>query len=121
MEITEVRVYPVTQNDDRLVAFATITFERAFVVRDLRIIRGKNGLFVAMPSRKRHDGTYSDVAHPLGQDLRNQIEEKVIGAYTAVTTQSVEAVELPTTSEDSAIETDSDEASAEPIVQRVAV
>ncbi len=81
MQITEVRVYPVTHEDERLLGYATITFEAAFVVRDLRLIRGTHGLFVAMPSRKRSDGTYSDIAHPLNPDLRMQIETKVIAAY----------------------------------------
>lgn len=81
MQITEVRVYPVSRPDERLLAYATLTFDDAFVVRDLRIIRGNGGLFVAMPSRKRQDGTYSDVAHPLKPDLRKQIEDMVIGAY----------------------------------------
>lgn len=120
MEITEVRVYPVSQNDERLVAFATITFDHAFVVRDLRIIRGKTGLFVAMPSRKRHDGTYSDVAHPLGQDLRSQIEEKVIGEYNAVTHQAAEAIELPATS-DGSVSASEAESSEEQAPVRVAV
>jgi stage V sporulation protein G len=81
MEITEVRVFPVAHRDERLLAFATIILEASFVVRDLRIIRGNTGLFVAMPSRKRSDGTYSDVAHPLKPELRKTIEEKVIGEY----------------------------------------
>ncbi|MCA9412036.1 MAG: septation regulator SpoVG [Candidatus Omnitrophica bacterium] len=120
MEITEVRVYPVNQNDDRLLAFATITFEHAFVVRDLRIIRGKNGLFVAMPSRKRHDGTYSDVAHPLGQDLRSQIEEKVIGEFNAVTMQNDDAVEMPATSASSETASES-VGKQEPTPEKIAV
>jgi stage V sporulation protein G len=81
MEITEVRVFPVSHRDERLLAFATIIFDNCFVVRDLRIIRGNGGLFVAMPSRKRSDGTYSDVAHPLHADLRQKIEERVILAF----------------------------------------
>ena len=81
MEITEVRVFPVSHRDERLLAFATIVFEDCFVVRDLRIIRGNGGLFVAMPSRKRSDGTYSDVAHPLHADLRKKIEDQVIEAF----------------------------------------
>jgi stage V sporulation protein G len=81
MEITEVRVFPVSHRDERLLAFATLIFDDCFVVRDLRIIRGNGGLFVAMPSRKRSDGTYSDVAHPLHADLRQKIEERVIAAF----------------------------------------
>lgn len=83
MEITEVRVYPVTRPDERLLAYATLTFDDEFVVRDLRIIRGNGGVFVAMPSRKRQDGTYSDVAHPLKPELRKKIEDQVLQAYEA--------------------------------------
>ncbi len=52
MEITEVRVKLVEDADDRLQAFCSITFDHSFVVRDLKIIEGTNGPFVAMPSRK---------------------------------------------------------------------
>lgn len=83
MEITEVRVYPVTRPDERLLAYATLTFDDEFVVRDLRVIRGNGGIFVAMPSRKRQDGTYSDVAHPLKPELRKRIEDQVLQAYHA--------------------------------------
>jgi stage V sporulation protein G len=108
MEITEVRVFPVTHRDERLMAFATIILDNSFVVRDLRIIRGNTGLFVAMPSRKRSDGTYSDVAHPLNQDLRQKIEEKVIGEYTS------EIERHPQLAEGTAVdEADTDATSAE--------
>jgi stage V sporulation protein G len=52
MEITEVRVKLMEDSDDRLQAFCSVTFDNAFVVRDLKIIEGTNGPFVAMPSRK---------------------------------------------------------------------
>ena len=52
MEITEVRIKLVSDLDDRLRAFCSITLDRAFVVRDLKIIQGQRGYFVAMPSRK---------------------------------------------------------------------
>jgi len=81
MKITEVRVYPVRKTDDKLKAFATITFDDCFVVRDLKVINGNEGYFIAMPSRKRNDGTYSDVAHPLNSETRNYIEEVVLGEY----------------------------------------
>ena len=81
MQITEVRVYPVRKADDKLKAFATITFDSCFVIRDLKVINGNSGLFIAMPSRKRNDGTYSDVAHPLNSETRNYIEEVVLGEY----------------------------------------
>lgn len=79
MEITEVRVFPV--NEDKLKAYATITFDRCFVVRDLKVIQGNNGLFVAMPSKKRKDGTFKDTAHPLNTETREIIESKVLAEY----------------------------------------
>jgi stage V sporulation protein G len=84
MKITEVRVYPVRKSDDKLKAFATITFDDCFVVRDLKVINGNTGYFIAMPSRKRNDGTYSDVAHPLNSEMRNYIEEVVLGEYRRI-------------------------------------
>ena len=79
MKITEVRVFPVSE--ERLKAYATITFDDCFVVRDLKIIHGNTGLFVAMPSKKRKDGTFKDTAHPLNNDTRRLIEEKVLSEY----------------------------------------
>ena len=79
MEITEVRVFPV--NEEKLKAYATITFDHCFVVRDLKVIQGNNGLFVAMPSKKRKDGTFKDTAHPLNTETREMIEAKVLAEY----------------------------------------
>ncbi len=79
MEVTEVKVFPV--QEDRLKAYVTITFDNCFVVRDLKVISGNNGLFVAMPSKKRKDGTYRDTAHPLNNQTREMIESKVLEEY----------------------------------------
>ena len=79
MEITEVRIH--LRNEEKLKAYATITFDKCFVIRDLKIIQGNNGMFVAMPSRKRPDGTFKDIAHPLDNDTRKMIESKILEAY----------------------------------------
>ena len=79
MDITEVRVFPV--NEERLKAYATITFDDCFIIRDLKIIDGNNGLFVAMPSKKRKDGTFRDTAHPLNNETREKIEDVVLREY----------------------------------------
>ena len=79
MKITEVKVFPV--NEERLKAYVTITIDDAFVVRDLKIIKGNEGLFVAMPSKKRKDGQFKDIAHPLNQQTRDEIERAVFDAY----------------------------------------
>lgn len=85
MNITDVKVFPVQKEDEKLKAFATITFDDCFVVRDLKIIQGGSGLFIAMPSRKKKDGTYADVAHPLDRDTRGRIEEAILDEFRRVT------------------------------------
>ncbi len=84
MEITEVKVYPVRKPDDKLKAFVTIILDDCFVIRDLKVINGNSGLFVAMPSRKKADGTYADIAHPLNSEMRQSMEEVVIGEYKRI-------------------------------------
>ncbi len=79
MEVTEVRVFPV--DEEKLKAYVTITIDNCFVVRDLKVIKGNNGLFVAMPSKKRKDGTFRDTAHPLNNETREMIESKVLAEY----------------------------------------
>ncbi len=79
MEITEIRV--TLRDEDRLKGFANVTFDGAFVVRGMKIIEGNDGLFVSMPSRKRSNGTYQDIAHPINRETRELIEESVLKAY----------------------------------------
>lgn len=83
MEITEVKVYPAKETG-RLKAYATIVFDNSFIVRDLKIIEGNKGFFVSMPSRRRKDGTFRDIVHPLNSDMRKSIEELVIDEYKKV-------------------------------------
>ncbi len=80
MDITDVRVRKVVTNS-RMKAIAAITFDDCFVVRDIKVIDGQNGLFVAMPSRKSADGQFRDVAHPIRQDFRDVIEQKIIDVF----------------------------------------
>lgn len=79
MEITEIKVFPV--NEEKLKAYITIVLDDCFVVRDLKIIAGTAGLFVAMPSKRRKDGSFKDVAHPLNQSTRTTMEKKILDAY----------------------------------------
>jgi stage V sporulation protein G len=79
MEITDVKVFPV--DEDKLRAYVTITLDNCFVVRDLKVINGTTGLFVAMPAKKRKDGTYKDIAHPLNSEMRDRMEKAVLAEY----------------------------------------
>lgn len=80
MQITEVKVYPVKENG-RLKAYATIVFDNNFIIRDLKIIEGDKGFFVSMPSRRRKDGSFRDIVHPLNSDTRTMIENMVVEEY----------------------------------------
>ena len=82
MQVTEVRVFPV--DEDKLKAYVTITLDHCFVIRDLKIIHVTTGFFVSMPSKKRKDGTYKDIAHPINNETRRMIEEKIIAEYQKV-------------------------------------
>jgi stage V sporulation protein G len=79
MRITEVKIFTV--HEDRLKAYVSITIDDCFVIRDLKIIDGTQGLFLAMPSKKRKDGQYRDIAHPLNRETRTLIETAVFAAY----------------------------------------
>ncbi len=79
MKITEVKVYPVEESG-RLKAYATMVFDDCFIVRDLKVIEGDNGLFVSMPSRRRKDG-FRDIVHPLNADTRKLVEDSIVEEF----------------------------------------
>jgi stage V sporulation protein G len=79
MEITDVKVIPV--DDEKLKAFVSIVFDQCFVVTDIKIIHGPKGLFVSMPSKKRKDGTFKDIAHPLNSETRDRMEKIILAEY----------------------------------------
>jgi stage V sporulation protein G len=80
MNITDVRVRKI-ESEGRTRAFVSITIDEVFVVHDLKVIEGQNGLFVAMPSRKTVEGEYKDIAHPITTEAREMIQAAVLDAY----------------------------------------
>lgn len=83
MEITDIRIKKVA-SEGKMKAVASVTFDNAFAVHDVKVIEGPEKLFVAMPSRRTPDGEYRDVAHPINSDMRNMLESKVLAAYDAI-------------------------------------
>lgn len=81
MEITDVRVFPIA--DEKLRAFVSVVLDGCFMVNDIKVIQGKDGLFISMPSRKKRNGEFKDVAHPLNQQTRQRFEERILGEYLA--------------------------------------
>jgi stage V sporulation protein G len=92
LEISEIRI--TLRDDNKLRGFASITLDNCFVIRGLKIIEGASGLFIAMPSRKRKDGTFQDIAHPINVSTRQWLESRVITAFKEEL-QRVERGEIP--------------------------
>ena len=81
MKITEVRVF--LREDEKLKAYAAVIFDGVFAVHNLRIVKAEKGLIVCMPSRKKNDGKFIDIAHPITNDFRDELEKAVLVAYEA--------------------------------------
>lgn len=81
MNITDIKVHPV--NEEKLKAYVTIVLDDCFVIRDIKIIDGTSGLFVAMPSKRRKDGQFRDIAHPLNKSTREELERIIFKEYEA--------------------------------------
>ena len=82
MQITELRIRKV-EDEGKLRAYVTVTFDNCFVVHNVKIIEGKSGLFIAMPSRKTANGEYKDVAHPISPEFRTELQDKILEEYNA--------------------------------------
>ncbi len=80
MEITDIRIRKVDA-DSKMKAVVSVTFDDEFVVHDIKIIEGQNGLFIAMPSRKMGEGDFRDIAHPLKSETRNRISDAISAEY----------------------------------------
>lgn len=86
MKITDVRIRKV-ETDGKMKAIASVTFDDEFVVHDIKIIEGQNGLFIAMPSRKMSEGDFRDIAHPLTSETRNKIKDAIFQEYENIISQ----------------------------------
>ncbi len=82
MTITDVRIRKIAA-EGKMKAIVSITLDDEFVVHDIKIIEGQNGLFIAMPSRKTPDGEFKDIAHPINTDTREKIQTSILKAYEA--------------------------------------
>ncbi len=82
MDITQVKVFPV--QEEKLKAFVSVVFDHSFMVNDIKVIQGKEGLFLSMPSRRKKNGEFKDVAHPLNNATRRMLEERVLREYRQV-------------------------------------
>ena len=92
MQITDVRVRKLSE-EGKMRGIVSVTFDNAFVVHDIKIIEGQNGLFIAMPSRKVSEGEFRDIAHPINAEMRQVVEDAVLKAYHEAVAQLEVAAE----------------------------
>lgn len=88
MNITDIRVRLVNNNNDKLKAVASITIDDEIVVHDIKVINGKDGYFLSMPSRKTNEGEFKDIVHPIKTEVREALKEKIIAAYEKALAES---------------------------------
>lgn len=88
MQITDVRVRKIAA-EGKMKAIVSVTFDNEFVVHDIKVIEGQNGLFIAMPSRKTPNGEFKDIAHPINTDTREKIQQSILEEYEKVKTDEV--------------------------------
>ena len=96
MRITDVRIRKVN-DDGKMKAVVSVTFDDEFVVHDIKVIEGQNGLFIAMPSRKMGEGDFRDIAHPLTSETRNRIKAAIFEAYEKALEGKTEELPHPQT------------------------
>jgi stage V sporulation protein G len=85
MEITQVKVFPV--EEEKLKAYVSIILDECFLVSDLKVIQGPNGLFISMPSKRKKNGEFKDIAHPLNRETRDRMERQILDEYGRTRTQ----------------------------------
>ena len=86
MDITQVKVFPV--EEERLKAYVSIVLDDCFLVSDLKVIQGPNGVFVSMPSKRKKNGEFKDIAHPLNRETRERMERRILAEYEKVRTET---------------------------------
>ncbi len=90
MEITEVKVFPI--QEEKLKAFVSVVFDQCFMVNDIKVIQGREGLFISMPSRRKKNGEFKDVAHPLNNETRRMIETRILTEYEQLVSERGDSV-----------------------------
>ena len=92
MQINDVRIRKISA-EGKMKAIVSVTFDNEFVVHDIKVIEGQNGLFIAMPSRKTPDGEFKDIAHPINTSTRERIQEAILTEYERVKNEEVDVNE----------------------------
>ena len=92
MQVTDVRVRKITK-EGKMKAIVSITLDDEFVIHDIKVIEGEQGLFIAMPSRRTGDGEYRDIAHPINSETRTRIQNIILEKYQMVLEEEAQTME----------------------------
>lgn len=84
LNVTDVRITKI-EGDEKLRGFAAVVLDDCFLVSDFRVVEGEEGYFVAMPSKRKRDGSFKDIAYPLNSETRADLEQRILLAYEAAT------------------------------------
>ena len=97
LNLTDIRITKI-EGDEKLRAFAALVLDDCFLVGDRRVLEGEDGYYVSMPSKRKRDGSFKDIAYPLNNEVRLAIEERVLLAYEAATgNRAISRIEQGTT------------------------
>ncbi|MCI8496714.1 MAG: septation regulator SpoVG [Clostridiales bacterium] len=89
MEITEIKVRKV-YTEGKIRGLVSVTFDRSFVVHDIKVIDGGGRMFIAMPSRRDDEGVFRDIVHPITPEMRRMLEQAVLDKYQQALSQVLE-------------------------------
>ena len=92
MQVTDVRVRKITK-EGKMKAIISITLDDEFVIHDIKVIEGEQGLFIAMPSRRTAEGEYRDIAHPINSETRTRIQNIILEKYQMVLEEEAQTME----------------------------
>ena len=81
MKITDVRVKKLEGGNGKLRGIASVGFDDVFVIHNISIIDGNNGLVVSMPSKKGKDNKYNDICHPITKEFREELNKAILDKY----------------------------------------
>lgn len=93
MDITQVKVFPV--NQEKLKAYVSIVLDDCFLISDLKVIHSPNGLFISMPSKRKKNGEFKDIAHPLNRETRERMERRILEEYERMLAEQQEEASAP--------------------------
>lgn len=92
MQITDVRIRKIA-TEGKMKAIVSVTFDNEFVIHDIKVIEGQNGLFIAMPSRKTPNGEFKDIAHPINTQTREKLQTAILSEYEKAKNEEEKLVE----------------------------